>query len=117
MSNIPHKIYLLFIGFVNWILNFLKIGKKKSNLIADDNASLPTEEDIKRQPGLKCPECGSIIPISMNQLLQMQTVVCNNCFLTLDIVPEKSKGALEALGKLKDGFDHAEAVKNSAVQK
>ncbi len=77
--------------------------------VAPTEAAVPVPEptpvvEVSKQPGLSCPECGTRIPISFDNLLRQVPVVCQGCQLVLHVDPQQSKGALSALQKLQDGL-------------
>ena len=43
--------------------------------------------EVSKQPGLSCPECGTRIPISFDNLLRKVSVVCQGCQLDLNVDP------------------------------
>ena len=56
---------------------------------------------IQNKPnGLKCPVCGQLIPISIQQLMMSKSIKCPVCGLVLSIDKNKSEKALKILGKI-----------------
>ena len=56
----------------------------------------------QRISGMPCPNCQNFIPISMHQLMSMNSIFCPVCGLRLDINKNSSERAREALRKLKE---------------
>ena len=56
-------------------------------------------------PGLQCPQCGSFIHVSLNQLLAMQPLACPKCDTVLRMDENMSRKGLEALKVLKEVTD------------
>lgn len=56
----------------------------------------------QRISGMPCPNCQSFIPISMHQLMSMNSIFCPVCGLRLDINKNSSERAGEALRKLEE---------------
>ena len=59
--------------------------------------------------GLPCPECKTIIPISLDSLLAERNFRCPNsdCRLVVSLDRSQSRDALDAAMKLKAGLDAA----------
>ena len=70
-----------------------------------------------RPPGLECPDCSYLIPISMDMLLYGRAVYCGKCGLKLTIDQEASAQGLRALSTLKEAMDKAEKLKQEALSK
>ena len=51
-------------------------------------------------PGIPCPVCGNLIPISIHQLLFDRALFCPICGLKLNIDKKKSEKALKILAKV-----------------
>ncbi len=66
--------------------------------------------EISREPGLRCPECNTLIPVSIAELLHVGAVVCPNCTLMLEVDRERSHGALDALQRLQSAHDEARRI-------
>lgn len=52
--------------------------------------------------GLICTRCGSLIPVSIKQIVSSDFVCCQDCGLLLHISKSKSAQALEILKKMED---------------
>lgn len=52
--------------------------------------------------GIKCPQCGILIPVSIQQILSAASIYCPQCGLRLDINRQKSARAIDALRKVED---------------
>lgn len=64
---------------------------------------IPTGGRMQQQhnkPGLPCPICGQLIPISINQLLFDRALFCTSCGLRLSIDKQKTEKAQEILAKV-----------------
>lgn len=61
-------------------------------------------KDNKQQriPGLACPNCNNLIPITMHQLLESKSVFCPICGLRLDIGKKPSDKIKDKLRKLEE---------------
>jgi len=51
-------------------------------------------------PGLGCPNCGQMIPVSMQQIIHDKALRCPCCGLVLSIDKNKSDKALKILSKV-----------------
>jgi predicted RNA-binding Zn-ribbon protein involved in translation (DUF1610 family) len=71
--------------------------------------------EISRKPGLKCPECGTKMIVSIQNLINLEPVHCPGCGLELTIDAENSQSALESLRKLQSGLDEAAKVKQNSL--
>jgi DNA-directed RNA polymerase subunit RPC12/RpoP len=71
--------------------------------------------EISRTPGLKCPECGTRMIVSIQNLINLEPVHCPGCGLELTIDAESSQSALESLRKLQSGLDEAARVKQKSI--
>jgi len=58
------------------------------------------QQPQQRISGMPCPECNGFIPISMYQLLSLNSIFCPNCGLRLEINKTASSKALDALKKV-----------------
>lgn len=69
---------------------------------------------VERGPGggLPCPECGTVIPIRISQLLSETSFRCAACGLVLTLDRAASAPSLAALEQLHKAFREAEAVKD-----
>ena len=78
--------------------------KEMTELTEDDleniTAGVNDNTDTPKTPGLKCPNCHEIVPVTMTQLLAAGAFTCPNCNLQFDIDPTKSDKAKEALQKI-----------------
>lgn len=102
-------------GFFQRIFTFttnLFSGSRKEKKEVSRLHEVPVE--IARKPGLKCPECGTLISVSIEQIISAGSVFCTNCFLELKIDAGKSAASINALKKLKQGLSEAEKIKNQA---
>ncbi|TDQ17516.1 hypothetical protein DFQ04_2170 [Algoriphagus boseongensis] len=70
--------------------------------------------EISRQPGLNCPECSTRLVVSIQNLVNLDPVMCPNCGLELMIDVEKSQSAIDSLRKLQSGLDEASRVKENS---
>lgn len=66
---------------------------------------------LNHPPGLKCPQCGYRIQVAVETLLNNLPVQCSSCGLELFIDQEKSKPAIDALGKLYESIEKVERIK------
>lgn len=98
--------------FKVWWNNLFGEKEKPFSLIEKENT--PTVE-IARTPGIKCPECGSRIVVSIQNLIALEPVNCPSCGLELTIDLDKSQSALESLRKLQAGLDQAAKVKQQSL--
>ena len=60
----------------------------------------PTQLQQQRVPGIQCPICGNLIPVSVHQLLFARSLQCPICGLNLFIDKKKSDKALQFLDKM-----------------
>lgn len=60
----------------------------------------PQTASFDRSPGINCPKCGHKFPVTIEQLLTSESIICPSCALKLELNKEKSKEALEAMEKL-----------------
>ncbi len=61
-------------------------------------------EPLQHSPGLQCPTCGQLIPVSIQQILFSKCIMCPECGLILTISKEKSDKAQEILKKVDDAM-------------
>lgn len=102
-------------GFFQRIFNFTKnLFSFERKVKEDKNKIKEVPVEIARKPGLKCPECGNLISVSIEQIISAGSVYCSNCFLELKIDAGKSAASINALKKLKQGLSEAEKIKNQA---
>ena len=71
--------------------------------------------EIARTPGLNCPECRTRMVVSIQNLVNLDPLICPNCGLELTVDSEKSQSALESLKKLQSGLDEAAKVKQKSL--
>jgi len=73
----------------------------------------PDKNSPEQPPGLKCPECGFHIQVTIAMLLNNKAVFCNNCGLKLTIDYQESKEGLDQLRKLNAELKKAEKARKS----
>src|SRR5687768_9255117 len=68
-------------------------------VVAPNNLTPSLLQERLRTPGLNCPQCGTLIVVTLQDLLGKGSVVCPNsvCSLRLDVHPERSRETLTAL--------------------
>ena len=66
---------------------------------------------LNHAPGLKCPQCGFRIQVTVETLLKGLPVYCSSCGLELTVDQEKSKPAIDALEKLHNSIEKVERIK------
>lgn len=71
--------------------------------------------EITKTPGLNCPECRTRMVVSIQNLVNLDPLICPNCRLELTVDSEKSQSALESLKKLQSGLDEAAKVKQKSL--
>ncbi|MDR2009321.1 MAG: hypothetical protein LBQ22_02425 [Bacteroidales bacterium] len=54
----------------------------------------------QRPSGFECPVCKGFIPVSMNDLIQRNAILCPICSLQLSINQHASQKAIDALEKV-----------------
>lgn len=61
-------------------------------------------KDNKQQriPGLTCPNCQNLIPITMHQLLEAKSIFCPICGLRLSMDKKPSDKAKDVLRKIEE---------------
>ena len=103
--------------FLKKIFDFFKsiFSSGKNDVPAEPKKINEVPVEISRKPGLKCPECGTLISVSIEQIISAGSIYCTNCFLELKIDAGKSAASIDALKKLKDGFAEAERIKNRGM--
>lgn len=70
---------------------------------------------VSKTPGLKCPECGMHIVVSIQQLINYQPVQCATCGLELHIDQSKSEGSIAALSRLQESINTATEQQKKAL--
>ena len=60
------------------------------------------QHSSQHMPGMQCPNCGSLIPTSIQQILFSNSLCCPICGLRINIDKRKSDKALEMLKKIED---------------
>ena len=58
------------------------------------------QQQLQRMPGIQCPICSQLIPVSIHQLLFARSLHCPVCGLSLFIDNKKSDKALKILAKV-----------------
>lgn len=58
------------------------------------------QQQLQRMPGIQCPICSQLIPVSIHQLLFARSLHCPVCGLSLFIDKKKSDKALKILAKV-----------------
>lgn len=75
---------------------------------------IPTKPKIQQQqqrvPGIRCPHCGNLIPISIQQILFSSSLFCPTCGLKLNIDKTKSDKALKLLAKVDEVQKRVEEI-------
>ena len=61
-------------------------------------------------PGLGCPNCGQMIPVSIQQLMHDKALKCPYCGLVLSIDKNKSDKALKILSKVDEAQKRVEDI-------
>ncbi len=74
-----------------------------------DNNIILNETDLEQvfggaegSSGLRCPECGFIIPCTIQDILNASSIECPNCHLILPIDRVNSGKAIDALRKVQE---------------
>lgn len=70
----------------------------------------------QRESGLPCPNCGTFILASIDQLVAGQPLACAGCNTVLRMDKANSQGALEALQALKAAQDSALQRRKAATR-
>jgi DNA-directed RNA polymerase subunit RPC12/RpoP len=68
---------------------------------------------LGQTPGIKCPECGFHIQVTIAMLLNNLAVFCSNCGLKLTVDQQESNKSLDQLRKLNTEVKKAERAKES----
>ena len=71
-----------------------------------------TQQQLQRIPGIRCPHCGNLIPINIQQILFSNSLFCPTCGLKLNIDKGKSDKALKALAKIDEAQKRVEETSN-----
>lgn len=58
------------------------------------------QQQLQHMPGIQCPICSQLIPVSIHQLLFARSLHCPVCGLSLFIDKKKSDKALKILAKV-----------------
>ena len=58
-------------------------------------------------PGFPCPQCGFRLIASVEALLASEPLRCGQCGLQLDLVPDRSADALNAVRELNESLERA----------
>lgn len=70
----------------------------------------PRMQHAQHVPGIACPVCSQLIPVSIQQLLFAKSLQCPICGLTLFIDQKKSDRALKILAKVDEAQQRVEDV-------
>lgn len=62
----------------------------------------------KQKTGMKCPQCGEFINMTIFQLLMAGAIKCSECHLLLTIDKMRSKKAFEVLRKVQKAQENLE---------
>jgi rRNA maturation endonuclease Nob1 len=60
------------------------------------------KDNKQRMPGMPCPNCKNLIPITMHQLLEAKSIFCPICGLKLSIDKKPSDKAKDVLRKIEE---------------
>lgn len=60
------------------------------------------QQHQQRTPGIPCPQCGNLIPTSIQQILYSNSLFCPVCGLRINIDKRKSDKALKTLAKVEE---------------
>ena len=81
-----------------------------------DKSPISTEPtpvvQVSARPGLDCPECGHRIPVTIHNLLHDKSIICGHCLLELAVDTDKSKASMDALSRLDQGLNRAQAMQS-----
>ncbi len=73
---------------------------------------IPTRPRMQQQlqpvPGITCPQCGNLIPTSIQQILFSRVLLCPTCGLKLNIDKKKSDKALKILAKVDEAMSRVD---------
>jgi len=58
------------------------------------------KKQMDHSPGINCPVCNNLIPVSVEQIIKNNYVCCPICGLNINISKKKSDKALEMLKKI-----------------
>ena len=80
--------------------------------MSDDGRASGPRIEVRRAPGVPCPDCGTPLVISAEVILGGQPVSCPGCRLELRVDPDRSADSLRALRsyldevqRIRDGLD------------
>lgn len=65
--------------------------------------NIPNQPQMQQQqsvPGIRCPNCSNMIPISIQQILYSKCLFCPTCGLKLNIDKRKAEYAQKILAKV-----------------
>lgn len=65
-------------------------------------------ETTEQVPGMKCPQCGEFIPITLQQITTDTAIVCPHCNLKMNIDRTNTGKAIDALRKVKAAKERLE---------
>lgn len=60
------------------------------------------KDNKQRMPGMPCPNCKNLIPITMHQLLEAKSIFCPICGLKLSMDKKPSDKAKDVLRKIEE---------------
>ena len=86
-------------GLDKWLVEEKDEQVKKQNEVVHPDMQ-PQLATFDRSPGINCPKCAHKFPVTIEQLLASNFIICPSCALRLELNREKSKEALEAMEKL-----------------
>ena len=64
--------------------------------------SMNCKDNKQRMPGMSCPNCKNLIPITMHQLLEAKSIFCPICGLKLSMDKKPSDKAKDVLRKIEE---------------
>ena len=64
--------------------------------------SMNCKDNKQRMPGMPCPNCKNLIPITMHQLLEAKSIFCPICGLKLSMDKKPSDKAKDVLRKIEE---------------
>lgn len=97
-------------SILNWWKNLFSSEKNKSEPVKEATPAV----EISRTPGLNCPECGTRMVVSIQNLVNLEPLNCPTCGLELTVDVEHSQSALESLRKLQNGLEEASKIRKDA---
>ncbi len=71
------------------------------------------EPDTGSANGIKCPNCGAHIPVTIQDIITKDSITCPNCKLCLPIDKTKNNNAIDALRKVKEAEEKLKEKKES----